>query len=70
MRHVTGIGCPSDQPPPRPPERIALRLPGDLLDRIDQYAAMLGSRVGVHVTRSEAVRLLLESALSDASGWR
>jgi len=44
----------------------ALRLPQDLLERIDRYAARLESELHLSVSRSDALRRLLTLALEDA----
>lgn len=44
----------------------ALRLPQDLLERIDRYAALLEGELHLSVSRSDALRRLLTLALEDA----
>jgi len=44
----------------------ALRLPQELLERIDRYAARLESELNLSVSRSAALRRLLTLALEDA----
>ena len=44
----------------------ALRLPQDLLERIDRYAARLEGELHLSVSRSDALRRLLTLALEDA----
>lgn len=59
---------------PRPPLRgdkamalTGFRLPAELLDKVDRYAARLSEETGIAVSRAEAVRVLLTVALeSDA----
>lgn len=48
-----------------PTKQIAIRLPPDLIDRIDAYAEQLQEKVpGVSITRTAAIRDLLEHSLS------
>ena len=44
----------------------AVRLPQELLDRIDRYAARLEQDLHLSVSRSDALRRLLTLALEDA----
>ena len=44
----------------------AVRLPAELLERIDLYAARLGGELHLSVSRSDALRRLLTLALEDA----
>lgn len=44
----------------------AIRLPQDLLERIDRYAARLEQDLHLSVSRSDALRRLLTLALEDA----
>ena len=44
----------------------AVRLPGELLERIDRYAARLEGELHLSVSRSDALRRLLTLALEDA----
>jgi len=44
----------------------AVRLPQELLDRIDRYAARLEDELHLSVSRSDALRRLLTLALEDA----
>ena len=44
----------------------AVRLPQELLERIDRYAARLESELHLSVSRSDALRRLLTLALEDA----
>jgi Arc/MetJ-type ribon-helix-helix transcriptional regulator len=44
----------------------AVRLPQELLDRIDRYAARLEGELHLSVSRSDALRRLLTLALEDA----
>jgi antitoxin component of MazEF toxin-antitoxin module len=44
----------------------AVRLPPELLERIDRYAAHLESELHLSVSRSDALRRLLTLALEDA----
>jgi hypothetical protein len=44
----------------------AVRLPQDLLERIDRYAARLEGELHLSVSRSDALRRLLSLALEDA----
>lgn len=44
----------------------AIRLPPELLERIDRYAAHLESELHLSVSRSDALRRLLTLALEDA----
>lgn len=46
--------------------RLNVRLPLELLGRIDDFAAALRERAGVRVSRNEAVRVLLERSLDAA----
>jgi Arc/MetJ-type ribon-helix-helix transcriptional regulator len=43
-----------------------VRLPAELLERIDRYAARLESELHLSVSRSDALRRLLSLALEDA----
>ena len=45
---------------------LALRLPQELLERIDRYAARLEGELHLSVSRSDALRRLLTLALEDA----
>lgn len=48
-----------------PTRQIAIRLPPDLIERIDSYAERLQEKVpGIPITRTAAIRALLEHALS------
>jgi hypothetical protein len=47
---------------------LALRLPQELLERIDRYAARLEGELHLSVSRSDALRRLLTLALEDAEG--
>lgn len=44
----------------------AVRLPAELLERIDRYAARLEAELHLTVSRSDALRRLLTLALEDA----
>jgi Arc/MetJ-type ribon-helix-helix transcriptional regulator len=55
MAHARGAGAPQ-----------AVRLPQELLERIDRYAARLESELHLSVSRSDALRRLLSLALEDA----
>ncbi|MEB3262268.1 MAG: hypothetical protein VKK94_04840, partial [Cyanobacteriota bacterium] len=44
----------------------AVRLPQELIDRIDRYAARLEGELHLSVSRSDALRRLLTLALEDA----
>lgn len=44
----------------------AVRLPAELLERIDRYAARLEAELHLSVSRSDALRRLLTQALEDA----
>lgn len=44
---------------------ITVRLPAELIARIDAHAAKLARATGLDVNRSEAVRLLLERGLKE-----
>jgi antitoxin component of MazEF toxin-antitoxin module len=44
----------------------AVRLPAELLERIDRYAARLEAELHLSVSRSDALRRLLTLALEDA----
>lgn len=48
----------------------ALRLPEDLLERVDAYAARLESEIHISVSRSDAIRRLLVLGLEDAEDIR
>ena len=51
--------------------QTALRIPTDLVDRLDAYIAKLRKKQrGIKVTRSDAIRLLLSRALDDAERER
>jgi Arc/MetJ-type ribon-helix-helix transcriptional regulator len=54
MAQARGVGKPQ-----------ALRLPQDLLERIDRYAARLEGELHLSVSRSDALRRLLTLALED-----
>ncbi len=43
--------------------QLVARVPTSLLDRVDAYATKLRKATGENVTRGDAVRLLLASAL-------
>ncbi len=43
--------------------QTAFRLPISLLKRVDRYAKRLGEVTGLNVTRADAVRTLLHTAL-------
>ena len=45
---------------------LALRLPQELLERIDRYAALLEGELHLSVSRSDALSRLLTLALEDA----
>lgn len=47
-------------------ERINVRLPAEMLERIDAFAAAVHASAGVRVSRNEAVRVLLGRALDAA----
>ena len=55
MVRARGVGTPQ-----------AVRLPAELLERIDLYAARLGGELHLSVSRSDALRRLLTLALEDA----
>ena len=55
MAQTRGAGAPQ-----------AVRLPQELLDRIDRYAARLEGELRLSVSRSDALRRLLTLALEDA----
>jgi hypothetical protein len=58
---------------PESPEsfQVAIRLPKDLVDWIDAYAEELNeARPGLKVTRSSAIRILLEQAKADVDRAR
>lgn len=48
------------------PSLSAVRLPDDLLRRVDHYAAQLESALHVSVSRSDAIRRLIVLGLEDA----
>lgn len=48
----------------------ALRLPDDLLARVDAYAERLEAEIHVSVSRSDAIRRLLVLGLEDAEDIR
>jgi Arc/MetJ-type ribon-helix-helix transcriptional regulator len=48
----------------------AIRLPEDLLARIDAYASQLESEIHVGVSRSDAIRRLVTLGLEDAEDIR
>jgi hypothetical protein len=51
--------------------QVALRLPQDMLDRVDRYQLQLSKTVpGVQVTRADAFRALLTLALDHVEGRR
>ncbi|MDD5035840.1 MAG: hypothetical protein PHE55_13900 [Methylococcaceae bacterium] len=47
-----------------------LRLPNELLERVDAYAAQLESEIHINVSRSDAIRRLLVLGLEDAEDIR
>lgn len=47
-----------------------LRLPDELLERVDAYAARLESEIHISVSRSDAIRRLLVLGLEDAEDIR
>ena len=47
-----------------------LRLPDELLERVDAYAARLESEIHIGVSRSDAIRRLLVLGLEDAEDIR
>jgi metal-responsive CopG/Arc/MetJ family transcriptional regulator len=47
-----------------------LRLPDELLNRVDAYAARLESEIHISVSRSDAIRRLLVLGLEDAEDIR
>jgi Arc/MetJ-type ribon-helix-helix transcriptional regulator len=55
MSQSRGVGTPQ-----------AVRLPPELLERIDRYAAHLEAELHLSVSRSDALRRLLTLALEDA----
>ena len=55
MTQARGVGTPQ-----------AVRLPPELLERIDRYAAHLEAELHLSVSRSDALRRLLTLALEDA----
>ena len=55
MAQTRGAGAPQ-----------AVRLPQELLERIDRYAARLEGELHLSVSRSDALRRLLSLALEDA----
>jgi predicted DNA-binding protein len=48
----------------------ALRLPNELLDRVDDYARKLEEELHIPVTRSDAIRRLIMFGLEDAEDIR
>jgi len=44
--------------------QTAFRLPVGLIKRVDRHARRLSERTGLNVTRADAVRVLLDTALS------
>lgn len=63
MTTRSSIGVPLPDSPHAAQERVTVRLPAALIQRLDEHAARL-SCPGLRVTRSEAIRALLETALS------
>jgi len=49
-----------------PNELVSLRLPEDMLEQLDEYAAVLSQYVGVPVTRTEVIRKLITEGLGKA----
>ncbi len=49
-----------------PNELISLRLPEDMLEQLDEYAAALSQYVGVPVTRNEVIRKFITEGLDKA----
>jgi metal-responsive CopG/Arc/MetJ family transcriptional regulator len=48
-------------------KQMGLRLPQELIDRLDQYVDKLGEELpGVEFTRSDAIRTLIEQGLQKA----
>lgn len=63
MRARSAIGVPVVAEKPRQ-ERISIRLPGELVARVDAYRSRLELLIpGNKVDRSTAIRALLEAAL-------
>ncbi len=48
----------------------AIRLPDDLLKRVDRYAGQLESELHISVSRSDAIRRLIVLGLEDAEDIR
>lgn len=46
--------------------QIGVRLPTEIVERLDAFAVALQSTTGIRVTRNEAVRVLLARALEAA----
>ncbi|HLF96748.1 MAG TPA: hypothetical protein VI457_06370 [Methylococcaceae bacterium] len=56
--------------PPLGKSPAAIRLPDDLLRRVDDYASTLEAELHVRVSRSNAIRRLLVLGLEDAEDIR
>ena len=48
----------------------AIRLPGELLQRVDRYATQLEAELHISVSRSDAIRRLIVLGLEDAEDIR
>ena len=60
----------TEQPTKKTKTPQAIRLPDELLDRVDAYAARLESEIHISVSRSDAIRRLLVLGLEDAEDIR
>lgn len=49
---------------------VTVRLEKQLIERIDEYAALLSRELKVRVTRSTAIRILIEGGLSEGKNWK
>lgn len=45
--------------------QTAFRLPAHLIERIDAYAARISAQLHIDITRTDAVTMLLQSALKE-----
>jgi metal-responsive CopG/Arc/MetJ family transcriptional regulator len=60
----------SQSPHPSQENLAAIRLPDELLQRVDDYAMRLESQLHIGVSRSDAIRRLLLLGLEDAEDIR
>lgn len=61
---------PTTDPTPSKKNPAAIRLPDELLKRVDRYAGQLESELHISVSRSDAIRRLIVLGLEDAEDIR